>query len=236
MNRLEFIMNPEGRILKRTINEELLDVQDSLLDAIGGSVSRVAYHVFPLPELGMVNMRINEGSVCYYTVRLKSIPMKSPFRLVENVLVPNFSSNVDPVLPLIWTPPEGMGLAMLIIIQSAKVDVNKYESSTEFQYLVAFDAKTALYRMPLANVYDDGRLCLGRFDAVANSHVEVIDKVLAQFKASQWNSDLWRKPELSQKMFRFKPSNENFEVLPPLEPWQKLCEKISTGILNNLVL
>jgi hypothetical protein len=41
----------------------------------------------------------------------------------------------------------------------------------------------------------------------------------------------------SQKFFRFQPTNETFETLPiQAADWRTLCDKVSTAILERVIL
>jgi len=46
-----------------------------------------------------------------------------------------------------------------------------------------------------------------------------------------------RTTEQSQKFFRFQPTNETFETLPiQAADWMALCDKVSTAILERVIL
>jgi hypothetical protein len=46
-----------------------------------------------------------------------------------------------------------------------------------------------------------------------------------------------RTVEQSQKFFRFQPTNETFETLPiQADDWTTLCDKVSTAIMERVIL
>jgi uncharacterized surface protein with fasciclin (FAS1) repeats len=60
---------------------------------------------------------------------------------------------------------------------------------------------------------------------------------LEQFNRSKWNADLMRTVAQSQQFFRFRPTNETFETLPiTASDWTTLCDKVSTAIMDRVIL
>jgi hypothetical protein len=104
-------------------------------------------------------------------------------------------------------------------------------------WLFAFNQDHNGYRLPLPNLHDDCSICTGQFESSYNTVQAGLIASLEQFNQSKWNSDLMRTSDQSQQFFRFRPTNETFETLPiAVADWTTLCEKVSTAILDRVIL
>jgi hypothetical protein len=228
--KTEYIVTQEGSIVRRTTDEQELQITDAVITKLGTKAKRGAYSVF---EVDNYNCHIClSGNGAYITLQLQSLSFTSPFRMVGEVMVPSFTNKEDPILSLGWAPvgenAKDLRLILLICCNSA----NEFVQANLF----AYDKKGTAYRLPLPNVHDDCRLCLGHYLATGATLAETVHRCLRQLAASQWNTDLLKSLELSQKMFRWQPKNEQFEVLPPDEHWTRLCEKVSTAMMEFVML
>jgi hypothetical protein len=104
-------------------------------------------------------------------------------------------------------------------------------------WLFAFSQSNRGYRLPLPNLHDDCRICTGSFPDHYPTGAEAVLASLEQFRKSKWNADLMRTAEESQKFFRFQATNETFATLPiEAADWTSLCEKVSTDLMEEVVL
>lgn len=103
-------------------------------------------------------------------------------------------------------------------------------------YLAATSSSNRVYRLPLGNIYDTGKVCMGQFERSHGTLVEALQAAFDQFTASPWNSDLVKSTEKINKFFRFKAANDGFETLPVDGQWNNLCERISSPELDFLCL
>jgi hypothetical protein len=104
-------------------------------------------------------------------------------------------------------------------------------------WLFACDQDHRGFRLPLPNLHDDCRICTGNFEDRYDTGGEAVLASLEQFRKSKWNADLMRTVERSQKFFRFQPTNETFHTLPiEAADWTALCDKVSTDIMERIVL
>jgi hypothetical protein len=225
-NFSELTMTEDGAITRRTVTEEVIDAGESVIESISTTITRKAQNVFEVPGWGPVNLAINvEG--CYYSMRLNKLPLKANFKIHEGILYPKFSASKEPVISMVWTPPTDMKLVMLILMHpdSGKVFF-------EYQWIFAFDLGGRAYRLPLGNLFDDAKLCTGSMENVHPTAQAVFVASLEQLERSQWQGDLDRSPESTQKMFRFKPVDAGFEQQPSIGAWSSLCLKISHAAVN----
>lgn len=167
-----------------------------------------------------------------WTVVINRIPLHARFRLSNNVLVPAFASNTDVELPLIWHAPKEVRLAFAVRTE-AEGDCVRVCGN----WLFACDGDNRGYRLPLPNLHDDCLICTGNFAEHHATGQECVTASLEQFRKSKWNADLMRTIEKSQQFFRFQPTNDTFETLPiAVTDWTSLCDKVSTHIMERVIL
>jgi hypothetical protein len=231
MEKTEFIIRDNGTITERKITERDLKAEGEVLDSLTADVTRNHRKVFHVPGWGVAHANVGLGDTIW-SVPIDRIPLKARFRLINGVLVPMFASTTDMEMPLVWRAPATVRLVFVVrtefIDESVVVDGN---------WLFAFNEDNNGYRLPLPNLHDECSICTGQFEANYDTGQECVVASLDQFNKSKWNSDLMRTVEQSQKFFRFKPTNETFETLPiEATDWTSLCEKVSTAIMDRVIL
>jgi len=231
METTEIILKQNGTLTERVIRERDLDAEQSVLDALTDRVTRIVRNVLSLPEWGMIHANAGVGETIW-TAAINQIPLHARFRLINGVLVPVFASDSDLEMPLVWHAPESVLLAFVVRTEFVD-DSHKITGN----WLFACDADHRGYRLPLPNLHDDCLICTGSFINQYDTGGEAVAASLDQFKKSKWNADLMRTVERSQKFFRFQPTNETFTTLPvEAADWTTLCDKVSTDIMERVVL
>jgi hypothetical protein len=231
MQTTEIILRDNGTLTERVIRERNLNAEELVLESLTDGVNRPLRNVFTLPNWGLVHANVGRNDTLW-TVGLNRIPLHAHFRLINQVLVPAFASPTDVEMPLVWQPPSSMRLAFVVRTEFEATTVRVCGN-----WLFACDADNRGYRLPLPNLHDDCLLCTGGFAEHYPSGQEGVAASLEQFRKSKWNADLMRTVEQSQQMFRFQPTNDTFETLPPAVPdWTTLCDKVSTDILGRVIL
>jgi hypothetical protein len=107
------------------------------------------------------------------------------------------------------------------------------------QWLLAFTADRRCFKLPLANVYDDGRLCNGTFEMNQPDVMAAAMAELTQFENSSWNSDLNNDAVQAgaNNMFRFRLSTEGeapYSQLPIIGNWETHCRAIAPAIVHQV--
>ena len=232
----EFLLRAGGEIVRRTVTEQEIAVPDNLLAQINKDVNIPLHGLVAIDQWGELGLMVSGAKLHYATVPARRIILRTGFDLVdkaEKIFVPNFASS-DPQMELEWTPPEGMTVLILMVLQQHA----NGEFSVPKAFLYALDEKGQYWKLPLSNIYDDGAICEGRPILKLPTMVAAVLDVLQTFDHSRWNRDLWQDKNMTQAMFRFKALAEGkFETLPPEEKkWQKLCAKIVTEVQKNIVL
>lgn len=230
MNTTEIIIRENGTIAERVVQERTLKVQKAVLEELSAYVTREVRNAFDVPNLGHAHANVSKDSTVW-SVRLDRVPLNTCFGMVGGVLVPKFES-AEMQMPLEWKVPEEV---RLVFVTETKFQGPK--TVVQANWLFAFNDVGNAYRLPLPNLYDDCKLCMGTFTTAHNSAQECLVASLEQFRKSEWNSDLMPSIEDAQRFFRFKPTNETFDTLSiDAEIWTDLCEKVSTSLVERVIV
>jgi hypothetical protein len=231
METTEIILHNDGSLTERVIRQRKLQAEQSVLDALTDGVIRNIRNVLTIPDWGNAHASVGVSDTLW-SVAIDRIPLNARFRLINNVLVPAFASTTDIEMPLEWRAPKEVRLAFVV-----RTDIEADCIRITGNWLFACDADKRGYRLPLPNLHDHCLICTGNFDDLHNTESECVIASLEQFRKSKWNADLMRTVEKSQQFFRFKPTNETFETLPIGVPdWTTLCDKVSTDIMERVIL
>ena len=231
METTEIILRSNGTLAERSIKERDLDADQAVLDALTDEVTRETRNALSLPGWGRAHASVGLNDTLW-TVAINRIPLHARFRLINQVLVPAFASATDMEMPLVWQAPESLRLAFVVRTES-EGDCIRVGGN----WLFACDADQRGYRLPLPNLHDDCLICTGNFQDRYDTASEGVAASLEQFRKSKWNADLMRTIERSQQFFRFQPTNETFTTLPiEATDWTTLCDKVSTPIMERVVL
>lgn len=89
-----------------------------------------------------------------------------------------------------------------------------------------------LYKLPLHNIYGDGRICMGDgYQLVGGTLDERFNNALKYFESSPWNNHLEVAHEHMQALFSFDLKGNQ---VPPPEDWHKHCEAVSNDVYSDL--
>ena len=231
METSEILLRADGSLVERTVRERELNAGPPVLEALTESVTRSVRQVLRLPDWGPVHANVGLDDTLY-TVVLDRLPLHTRFRLVADVLVPDFAAESDLELALLWQVPKDLRLAFVV-----RTEADEGEVLILHNYLFACDPRNRAYRLPLPNLFDDCKVCTGEFERKHPSGAAAVTASVEQFRKSQWNADLMPAVERSQQCFRFQPTNESFITLPVAVPdWTTLCDKVSTAVSERIVL
>lgn len=222
-----YALQENGDIIPITVGEPINITQEVVASLLKDCV-RSDKRVFNIAELGDVDVSIPADGA-YYIARITKLPLKAPYKIEDGILYPKFSSSGDPVLPIEWQVPDDLRLLFVVMVKN---NVNTSYIQKGQHWLLAFDSEKRCYRLPLANIYSDGKICLGEIKLQYPSAKECVEACWQQIKNGQWNGDLDSNPDEAKALFRFKPLKEGFEQQPSLGDWKSLSKVISPGVLN----
>lgn len=230
MNKTEFILNDDGKIIRRDVTEQLVNVDTAVIEAFTRDAFVKQKYLFQVKTPYGVDLNVNaslNSREAYFTLHLPCLPLRAPFAVNEGVLTPSFSGG-SVTMPMMWMLPTQMRLVLLV-----RCTPMQFANA----WLFAMDPNAAAYRLPASNIYGDCRLCLGDFLHTSKSTAAALESTVHQFYNSNWNADLWNDNPNTAKLFRFKPlASDKFETLPPLAAWPTLCDKVGNAVLERLVL
>lgn len=231
MEHTEIIIRDNGTLTERTIRERDLQAEDEVLDALTADVTRKQRNVMPIPGWGRAHASVGLSDTLW-SVPIDRIPLKARFRVINGVLVPMFASLTDLEMPLVWHAPKEVRLVFVV-----RTEVSEDCVVVCGNWLFAFNKDNNGYRLPLPNLHDECTICTGEFENHRDTAQAGIIASLEQFNKSKWNSDLMTTVAESQKFFRFRPTNETFDTLPiEAADWTTLCAKVSTAIMDRVIL
>ena len=125
-----------------------------------------------------------------------------------------------------WTAPNNM--RVFLAVKARKNAAGKVWSVVEpYLFCKAASAVPAgFYKLPLPNIYPDGRLCLGNgWTGNSPTLIGVLKNCLRQLNESSWNTDLPSPVEQTRQLFRFHPTT--LDSLPGETEWWNACKRVN---------
>ncbi len=169
-----------------------------------------------------------------YTVMscpIVSLNLKTTFHVnASGFLVPMFETNPDYLqLDLKWPVPPQLKLYLAV-----KAIPNQWRPERACLF-VRVEGQTGNWRLPIANTYSDGRICLGRqYEQIRKTSMqEVMQESLNLLDTASWNSDLfedgWRIANC-HAMFAFKTADRTpvYHANPG-----SLCTRVNNTVIEE---
>jgi len=243
-NYTEVILNPDGKVFRRAVSSvEVALNERSLIASLQESMSLTLRDAFLLEKRWVSLLLSTSGPsiTAFATIAMPYLHLNAPFRVLEDgkVTVPVFepAGSDRPVFTVDWdvaTATAGKARCWLLVHAAAAGPDSSWGLGECWLCLTSSSNRT--YRMPMANVYDNCRVCMGEYAKVHTNLFNALRAALTQFEASAWNSDLRKPVDRIESFFRFKQSDSGFETLPCNGQWSNLCERVSVVELEKLVL
>jgi hypothetical protein len=207
-----------------------ISIPDEIIDRLASKNDRRIRQVM-LADKVPLNL-VSSGRYSYYTMRIRNLALRCPFKMVRDVMVPILNSETAPIISLNWIMPPDMKSFLLF---QTWFNSDSYWITLDKVWLLTFSTDNLCWRLPLGNLYDDSAVCTGIEIYSRPTAQECISDCLSQFSNSVWNSDLWKDTEYTQRMFRFFPTNDGFKQAPIEAPlWTSLCRKIAIAVTTKL--
>lgn len=230
-----FIIEADGRVLRRTWDDYVVRVDDDLANALcKDRTNKLAR--FTLIEGNSVGLCLGATHVSA-TVHLRKLHLRCPWiNNPDGTISPCFNIR-EPVLEIDWTKPGDMDLVIMIRFSHGLDSAQRPRRLTlERVYMWAIcttDKKT--YRLPLANTYAGGEICTGLNDVPAYDHlVDGLTHMFGVMKNSTWRADLLPNQDHTRLLFRFKPVGAGFEQVNPAVHWTTLCVSAGNAMLSEV--
>lgn len=226
-----FIITTDGKAFRE--DSQLTEI--NLSDQIGGYLASgrvVKLPRFATARWGQVGVSFQDDKNLYWTFEMLRLPIKAPYRPISNgIITPNFGSTSDPVLALDWTPPPSMRLRVLMWTTASR----DYHFVVHRGFMFAIDTdEEKVWRLPMGNLYDDCRVCLGNDALTGHTHMDAAMAGMNQMQNGIWNADLWNCAEQTAQMFRFRLTEAGHSQEGPNSSWAELCNSVGNGMTEKL--
>lgn len=226
---IQYIIKPDNQIYRRqVIADERIDILPQIMDQLTRDSMAVFHSIFELPEYGKIHAVRHQG-MTFFTLKPSRILIDAHYVMNNGYLVPVFKGATGASrMRLAWTPPAGMWLNMLI----SSTDAYAHSKT----WLFATDGEFRTYRVPIANLFEDCGVCLGKFDGYREDALAFVKHVIQQYETAPYNADLAYYENQTIRMFRWLPKGTGFEVVAPTENWTTLCQLVSADVTKYLRL
>lgn len=197
------------------------------LSAESGSVVKAISEPVPGSVLSMGA----KAGIHYVWGQVRQITLNCEWKSAGGVLTPIFraatQADESMAFPLKWDCPESMKLFFMVLADKPNASYRFVEA-----YMVAVGLPPAKgwRRLPLTNIHDDGKLCLGGEykGKTATSISGLWADAFSHFNNSRFNGDLMRDSTMAmaEKMFKFDASTSQPKPVPA--DWPSYC-----SVVNN---
>lgn len=241
----EILLSDDGRLFRRTVIQAEVVIDDaSVFSAIKeGQRTKIRDALFVGKEPTGLCVRTDKTAWVNViaTIPMRFVRLNTNFRMEDKVMVPVFTKP-EAHIPR-FNADWDVGIAcsgkvkLWLMVQTRHQPGDAMHHIREC-YLAATSGSNKTYRIPLSNIYDDCRICMGdTWNGKQQPTLpQALEAALAQFLNSPWNSDLSKVRSKSDAFFRFNPENEGLVTLPVNGQWNNLCERVSVPALEDLCL
>lgn len=206
MNGNRYEIDPETNAIYRIPPRQRVAGAEKILEAMAQTMGCVVNGAFQC-ELGRTVRLACKREYVVMSTPIAYLNLKTSFSVRGEFLVPEFEVRADTInLDLRWTAPPNVNI--YLAVKALSTPWRPHHACL----FVRIDGQNGNWRLPIANTYADGRICLGSAygDVRKNSLQELMQESLNLLDGATWNSDLyedgWRITN-SQSMFRFKTSD-----------------------------
>lgn len=218
----EFYAITKEGFMHYSINSRFIGPQISLLEPLTKYVTREVYGITGSDVLSVSQVGVSlSRDIDHLSIHTFYRPVKDINDKV--ILVPVFQQP-GAEMNFRWEPPGSMKLYVICFWESTFI----INGAAPKIYLVAKDTTTRkTFLLPLPNLYEDARICLGNEleDFIGKSGVDQLGLAIAKLQTAKWNTDLLRSVHHEvESLFRFDPDGKQ---LPPAAPWTTACRAVN---------
>jgi hypothetical protein len=227
--RSEFVIESSGNITRRDIAETHIAIADELISSLTDKQIIKVKGIMDIPGYGIVDMSM-QGNTFYYSMPIKKLTVRTDYKMLDGIFVPSLGERGQ-TLTMTWKLLDRMTGKLM-------VSMNKDENCVVIHkmWMPIYDDKGRIYRIPIPNLYGDTEVCHGNQHLVSESHQRLLLESIKVFENSEWNTDLIEARSAQiQSFFKFKPTNEGFDQIPPAGKWEEYCQKVAPKITDYLV-
>jgi hypothetical protein len=237
LGKISYLMTEDGKVHRLRTEEIVLN--QSVISKIAGAMVFGAPYVVPHNKDGnclSICLRNNETIL---GTKINELRLTTNYGYKDNYLYPAFQESTDTMkLTAIWQTPPTMELFFAIVCVGPPKEFSAQYINQAYLFARHTSPKkyTGLYKLPLSNLYDDSKLCLGEAikSVQASNYAKTMERAITILNDSNWNSDLYPpNVAVDKSLFRFSP-NDMAQI--PLEDtnWTKYCLKCSTTYIDAI--
>jgi len=229
-----FVISAAAGLERWDINKRPMDMNASVINQLTQNVVRHTPAAFIAPSKEYVGLSIGPNGFGVAVIGLREISLRAPFAVEGTQTFPQFDG-AHPVMMVPWVVPDTMRLVLAVGFSTGYVMCD--------QHLVAIDSSERAWRLPISNLYNDCKLCAGRYDSTGDTIQMLVERAYEQFMASSWNADLYNDSDptrraASKKMFSYTIDGDKFiqNYKPEDDRWTELCQKVASEHITNYIL
>ena len=207
---------------------------DAILKQVAESTPERLSGVFTVNgQPGLLSIKHNQ---IIAGVRLRQIKLATYFALDGLQLVPKYARHADHIqATCVWTVPGMMQVYLGTVVQT---DVSGALSGkwrgADYVLFATISGTPGYFRLPLANMHGDGRICMGSgYAPVKPSIQEVMQASVDHLDNAQWNTDLAPDATKAARLFRFDPAT--FQSVAPPADLAGCCTRVNNTLMEDLV-
>lgn len=220
----EIILTENG-MMRRIIQELPIGNAEAILAEAASGVGIDMPSIFGTADKTIAHMRVTRNLVTVYAMQ-RGLNMNTVWRpYADSKLCYPHGFKDGPAdfgATYYWTKPESMAL---FIIQQFKYIGGAWAAGET--YLIATrKGDGAYYRLPMTNIYEEARVCMGAWKLEGKTFQQWYDHAVKHLANSPWNCDLrdQSRTEDMQAIFSFKLDGTQ---APVPEDWHKHCKKVN---------
>ncbi len=173
--------------------------------------------------------------------RLTQLKLNSHFLLFEGSLVPLWAGGgLSLPMTCTWVPPDDCQLyfgvkAKVLAVAEGAVAVQKWKLHEAYFFAKSVSAG-GFFKLPLPNLFNDGRICMGNSLGAAYANVTLeglLKALLAHLSESPWGTDMSPDTLRTRQLFRFHPSTLTNIAIEG--EWHANCQRVNRIELETLV-
>lgn len=174
-----------------------------------------------------VDVAVGRTPLC--CTRLDRVVINTQFAQVGEFMVPVFAPS-GLLMTLEWPVPADMELRFASVCEQA----GGHWKMGECYLFARKTGRPGFLRLPLPNLFDDGRVCMGDL-VVGTVRGETVSECFAaaalSFRTTRWNSDIAPDQGRTRALFRWRPDRS---PVPPPADWERYCYTVSRTEMEEL--
>ena len=238
----QFIMLTPDGLARVAVKVDRVGDIDPFIRQLAADTPVVVPRAFVLGDKP-VHMAVSQRNLTLFT-RLDHFNITTTYAThSRGVVTPAFAAPTPGAVTLTckWVAPANMALWFVALFDVNATPRCVYSRSS-LAVACTEERHKGVFRLPLPNIYENGRLCLGRNEPAtvqpdaSDPMFTVFERAAGVFNRSSWNSDLLHTANAPARARTFQFSLANNESVNVDPAWPTFFDRISNTDFNNLPL